>query len=184
MQSTASSRRIPRKPGWGRPTKDRSLSPCGEDTTVNDHAGQAALSECEVIEGVDERCVNEQLRIGRKTGRWTFENNCNTVVDVILGLCVNPPERGKTEMPAPPLTVQQHNNRIASDDEPVTSVRVEPVVRAPFAPLSVEGNRRRKAQMKEVQRLKDYAATKWEPAMLSPDEEDANVPDPPRVENR
>ena len=60
-------------------------SPVGSRTEIVDHAGQTSV--CEEIPDVNEACVDQELTIGRDTGRWWPWNNCNTVVEDIFEQC-------------------------------------------------------------------------------------------------
>jgi len=41
----------------------------------------------EDVPDADEKCVNEKLSAGGKTGKWSPVNNCNTLADQILCSC-------------------------------------------------------------------------------------------------
>jgi hypothetical protein len=62
-------------------------------TTINNHAGESDLpySTCEELPNVDEACVEERLKLGTPTGRWTPGlNDCHTVVAKIIADCTKP----------------------------------------------------------------------------------------------
>ena len=61
----------------------------GTPTTVNDHTGQGSNvgSTCEEVIDVDEQCVNDQLELGRDTGRWSPWNQCQTFAQDVLDQC-------------------------------------------------------------------------------------------------
>ena len=61
----------------------------GVRTTVNDHSGQSMEpgAECIPMPTVDEQCVNEELRLGRYTGRWMPGNNCQSFAKDVLSHC-------------------------------------------------------------------------------------------------
>jgi RHS repeat-associated protein len=58
-------------------------------TTINLHTGQSKAPgvECTEITDVNEQCVNDLLRPGTPTGRWTPINQCNVVAANILNQC-------------------------------------------------------------------------------------------------
>ncbi len=64
-------------------------SPIASETELTDHSGQGTrnVSKCTLIPGSDEDCVNDELNIGKKLGKWSIDNNCNTVTDNILRKC-------------------------------------------------------------------------------------------------
>ncbi len=64
-------------------------SPCLGHTqsAIRDHTGQAVKADCKEVTGVDEGCVNQELQIGKPTGVWSSDNNCNTFVDQVLEKC-------------------------------------------------------------------------------------------------
>lgn len=51
--------------------------PYFSDTEIVDHTGQADKknASCEIIPGVDERCVNEKLELGKPMGNWILGGN-------------------------------------------------------------------------------------------------------------
>jgi RHS repeat-associated protein len=64
--------------------------PFGTPTAVVSHGGQATQpgTQCRPQPDVDEKCVEYVLRpIGRPTGPWGINNNCNTFVWDIIDRC-------------------------------------------------------------------------------------------------
>lgn len=59
----------------------RSDKPYDPTQTVN-HAGQskAANATCQVMNNVDEGCVNKAIAPGQPTGKWTPFNQCQSFV--------------------------------------------------------------------------------------------------------
>jgi len=64
-------------------------SPYVTETSVNDHTGQSTApgSSCEKVDDVDEACVNRLLQIGRRTGRWSLVNQCQSFTNDVLTAC-------------------------------------------------------------------------------------------------
>jgi hypothetical protein len=60
--------------------------PLGIPTVVRDHSSEASTG-CLEVPNVNENCVNQQLEIGKSTGPWGPDNNCNTFVDEVVGTC-------------------------------------------------------------------------------------------------
>jgi hypothetical protein len=60
--------------------------PFGIDTKITDHSGEIPES-CIEIHDIDESCVNQELQIGKSTGKWGVGNNCNTFVENIINVC-------------------------------------------------------------------------------------------------
>lgn len=60
--------------------------PFGIDTKITDHSGEITES-CIEIHDIDESCVNQELQIGKSTGKWGVGNNCNTFVENIINVC-------------------------------------------------------------------------------------------------
>lgn len=60
--------------------------PLGIATVVRDHSNEASAG-CLEVPNVNENCVNQQLEIGKSTGPWGPDNNCNTFVDEVVGTC-------------------------------------------------------------------------------------------------
>ncbi len=58
-------------------------------TSVNDHSGQGDRpgSTCTQVPNVDEACVNRELELGKRTGRWTPLNQCQSYVSDVLEKC-------------------------------------------------------------------------------------------------
>ena len=73
--------------------------PVGIRTKVTDHTGQAPCATCEEFLDVDEDCVNQELEIGKNTGRWWPWNECNDFVDEILEKCHKKEKCGQGEKP-------------------------------------------------------------------------------------
>jgi len=59
------------------------------DTAIIPHEGvhNQVGSECEVVECVDENCVNNELIYYKLLGKWTYSNNCWTFVRDVLEKC-------------------------------------------------------------------------------------------------
>jgi hypothetical protein len=60
-------------------------------TQVVNHAGQSKMpnASCEnAPPKVDEDCVNKKLEFGRKTGRWTPWNQCQSFVRDVISECI------------------------------------------------------------------------------------------------
>ena len=72
-----------RIPGQG--NSDKPLSP----VEVIPHPGQGNKpgSSCVVVEEVDEDCVNKKLELGRKLGRWTPGNQCQSFALQVIDEC-------------------------------------------------------------------------------------------------
>lgn len=60
--------------------------PFGIPTKINDHSKETSKN-CSEISSIDEDCVNQELEIGRSTGKWGPRNNCNTFADNIIDMC-------------------------------------------------------------------------------------------------
>ena len=57
-------------------------------TAVTDHSAEGVSpGDCKDVPGVDEGCVNNALKIGTPTGRWTPSNQCNSFVNGVLDGC-------------------------------------------------------------------------------------------------
>ena len=69
------------------PAEDGPLPACplGVQTKITNHSGETG--NCTEQKCIDESCVNQELQIGKATGRWTPWNNCNTFVNDILKKC-------------------------------------------------------------------------------------------------
>ena len=78
--------------------------PLGVPTAVVDHTGQSddPGTTCVEIPDANETCVNSQLDLGRATGRWGPNNNCNTFADEVIQNCQ--PKCDKEPLP-PPFTL-------------------------------------------------------------------------------
>ncbi len=65
---------------------NQSDSPYVTDTAITDHSGQSEdpNATCEEIPWADENKVNEQLEIGKRLGKWTTGNNCQTFAGEVL----------------------------------------------------------------------------------------------------
>lgn len=63
------------------------LNPWGVPTEIKDHRAEVQGADCVPICDVDESCVNQELRIGRATGKWSLSNNCNTIANDIVKKC-------------------------------------------------------------------------------------------------
>jgi hypothetical protein len=60
--------------------------PFGIDTEITDHSNETTKG-CKEIPDIDENCINEELQIGKSTGKWEAKNNCNTFVEDIIRKC-------------------------------------------------------------------------------------------------
>ena len=71
---------------YGRETGNRSEWP-GDPVKVTDHSGRSKNPEadCKKVDNVDEKKVNDQLKIGRDLGKWLPGNNCQSFVREVLG---------------------------------------------------------------------------------------------------
>jgi RHS repeat-associated protein len=62
--------------------------PMFTQTAVTDHSAEAiSPGDCTNIPNVNEDCVNNGLKIGTPTGRWTPTNQCNSFVNDLLYNC-------------------------------------------------------------------------------------------------
>jgi RHS repeat-associated protein len=81
-------------------------SPCyGTQTAITDQTGRAAKSDCKEVSGVNEACVNQQLMIGKPTGKWSSSNNCNTLVDQVLDKCKEKGQCPLQKLEGPPFFI-------------------------------------------------------------------------------
>lgn len=70
----------------------------GDRVQLTDHTGRSKEkgASCEKVNGVDEKKVNDALRIGRPLGRWGPTNQCQSFASQVLrGALLTPP-------PSPP----------------------------------------------------------------------------------
>ena len=58
----------------------------GMPVYVSDHACDTA-DKCEEIKNVDENCVNRELQVGKRIGRFLPWNNCQTYAIEVLQKC-------------------------------------------------------------------------------------------------
>ncbi|HVS83943.1 MAG TPA: RHS repeat-associated core domain-containing protein, partial [Pyrinomonadaceae bacterium] len=65
-------------------------SPFGGPTEMRDHRGEFNATDCVPICDVDEKCVDQELEIGKSTGKWGLSNNCNTIANDIVKKCKKP----------------------------------------------------------------------------------------------
>jgi hypothetical protein len=89
--------------GAGVPGRN-SDSPYVTETAVNDHTGEADKpgSRCVPIKDVNEACVTRELQDGRKLGRWSPTNQCQTFAAEVLERCsTKPVELPDTSRPHP-----------------------------------------------------------------------------------
>jgi len=57
-------------------------------TAVTDHSAEAiSPGDCTDVPGVDEACVNNSLKVGTPTGRWTPTNQYNSFANDVLDKC-------------------------------------------------------------------------------------------------
>jgi hypothetical protein len=58
----------------------------GDLVQVTDHTGRSKQegASCEKVKDVDEKKVNEQLKIGRPLGRWSPTNQCQSFTREVL----------------------------------------------------------------------------------------------------
>lgn len=64
-------------------------------TTINDHSPRHLYADatCTVLPDVDEDCMNEQLEIGKETGRWIpVINDCHSKTEEWIDACRRGPE--------------------------------------------------------------------------------------------
>jgi RHS repeat-associated protein len=62
--------------------------PIFSKTAVTDHSAEAiSPGDCTDVPGVDEACVNNSLKVGTPTGRWTPTNQCNSFANDVLDKC-------------------------------------------------------------------------------------------------
>ena len=56
---------------------------------TKDHTGQSTQpkASCKEIDGVDEQCVNAELKPGRDLGRWHPLNQCQTLAQSVINKC-------------------------------------------------------------------------------------------------
>lgn len=59
---------------------------------VRDHSDQVAL-KCELKEGIDEDCVNDELELGKYLGHWRIFNQCQSYVADVISKCEFPEHR-------------------------------------------------------------------------------------------
>jgi RHS repeat-associated protein len=75
------------------PADNGALPPCpiGVQTAVTNHKGQSQSSgtQCTEVKDVNEKCVNDELGVGRPLGRWMPWNQCNSFADDVLRRCKN-----------------------------------------------------------------------------------------------
>jgi uncharacterized protein RhaS with RHS repeats len=64
-------------------------SPYFTMTEITSHAGRGGRSNasCKAASGVNEGCVNQQLDVGQKKGRWSAGNQCQTFVNSVIKSC-------------------------------------------------------------------------------------------------
>lgn len=64
----------------------------GVPTTLNDHTGEGGPAvSCQELPDVDVGCVDEELAIGKPTGRWLPPfNDCHTAVQDVIDKCKKP----------------------------------------------------------------------------------------------
>lgn len=65
---------------------DRKELPWKTKVYVSDHSCEVG-GQCNVINDVDEQCVNRELAIGRSLGRFGMFNNCQTFVFSVVKKC-------------------------------------------------------------------------------------------------
>jgi hypothetical protein len=74
-------------PADGHVPGHRGIDLPGDPTKIVDHSHEAK-NDCEEQMGVDEACIDRELKIGRDTGPWIPPfNDCHTVVKDILATC-------------------------------------------------------------------------------------------------
>jgi RHS repeat-associated protein len=62
--------------------------PLNTETAVTNHSQETiGPGECVDVPNVDESCVNNLLKVGKPTGKWTPINQCNSFVTEILNTC-------------------------------------------------------------------------------------------------
>ncbi len=65
---------------------DRLELPFVTKVFVVDHSAEIP-DRCEVVEDIDEDCINSHLKLGRSLGRFSLRNNCQTFVKKLLRRC-------------------------------------------------------------------------------------------------
>ena len=73
----------------------------GTRTVVTDHTGRSMApgASCSLVTGVDAKCVESQLELGRDLGRWTPLNNCQSFVgDVVDSSRTSQPDHSKVPL--------------------------------------------------------------------------------------
>jgi RHS repeat-associated protein len=65
----------------------------GDPVQVTDHSGRSKEqgASCKEVPNVDEKKVNDQLKIGRPLGRWTPGNQCQSFAKGVLNSARNSP---------------------------------------------------------------------------------------------
>jgi hypothetical protein len=58
-------------------------------TKVTDHKGEGDKpgSSCSEVPNCNDDCINKELKIGKDTGRWTPNNQCNSFIADIMRKC-------------------------------------------------------------------------------------------------
>jgi len=86
--------------GGGVPGHNSSEGMPGMPTTINDHTGESEGpdSTCKPLPGVDADCIEQELKLGRETGRWTPGNNCQTYAHDVIEKCDDVPDEIPVEV--------------------------------------------------------------------------------------
>lgn len=78
--------------GGGIPAQNGDSGFFGDPVEVVDHSREALAdnARCDLVENVDEDCVNRLIQLGRGLGRFWPTNNCQTfAMDVIIECSTN-----------------------------------------------------------------------------------------------
>jgi hypothetical protein len=84
-------------------------NPLGTPTEINDESGDSKSvpkTQCTEIPDANEACVNRELEIGKKTGNWGVNNNCNSMAQNILAKCGSCNYPGYVPRPPFPAPIQ------------------------------------------------------------------------------
>ena len=73
----------------------------GDPVQVTDHSGRSKQkgASCKVADNVDEKKVNDQLKIGRPLGHWGPTNQCQSFVRQVLQNAATPPPTPPAQKP-------------------------------------------------------------------------------------
>jgi hypothetical protein len=74
----------------GVPGHGGSDSPYVDETCNIDHSGESTLKPgvtCEMIEDIDEKCVNEAILVCENLGKWSLWNQCQSYAAEVIERC-------------------------------------------------------------------------------------------------